>query len=113
NYVFNPNGQLEIEVKKQETGDFLNAPMLLKNNRFEFETSSLSPGAYNFSIKEVNSGILENGNFVILEFNIEQQFSSANLKGMQDLAANNGSQLYFFNSSGDLITELLRDNTYV
>ena len=113
NYVFNPNGQLEIEVKKQETGDFINAPMLLKNNRFEFETSSLSPGAYNFSIKEVNSGILENGNFVILEFNIEQQFSSANLKGMQDLAANNGSQLYFFNSSGDLITELLRDNTYV
>lgn len=113
NYVFNANGQLELEIKKQETGEVINAPMLLKNNRFEFETASLSPGEYNFTLREVNSGISRNGNFVILEYNIEQQFASANVKGMQDLAANNGSQLYFIDSAADLITNLLSDNSYV
>ena len=113
NYVFNPGGELEIEVKNQATEALINAPMLLKNNRFEFETASLEPGEYRFSIREINSGISRNGSFVVLEFNIEQQFTSANLRGMQDLATNNEGRLYFLNSAGELIDELLADNTYV
>lgn len=109
NYVFNPDGQLEIEVNNLATENVISAPMLLKNNRFEFETASFSPGEYDFKIREINSGITRTGSFVVLEFNIEQQFSSANLSGMQDLAANNGSSLYFLDSVDKLIEELLRD----
>ncbi|HSP40648.1 MAG TPA: hypothetical protein VLN46_04380 [Gillisia sp.] len=113
NYVFNPGGELEIEIRNMATEEMVRAPMLLSNNRFGFETGTLVPGEYSFSIREVNSGISRTGNFVVLEYNIEQQFSSANLKGMQNLASNNSGQLYFLNTGEELIEELLRDNTYV
>ncbi len=113
NYVFNPGGELEIEIRNKANEDVLRAPMLLRNNRFGFETASLIPGEYGFTIREVNSGISRIGNFVVLEYNVEQQFSSANLKGMRNLAANNSGELYFLNTGEELIEELLRDNTYV
>ncbi len=113
NYVFNPEGELEIEVLNLSSEAVLNAPMLLRNNRFVFETSTLSPGEYAFTVKEIQSGISKSGNFVVLEYNVEQQFTSANLKGMQTLASNNSGELYFLNNSDELMGELLRDNTYV
>ncbi len=113
NYIFNPGGELEIEIQNILTEEVVRSPMLLRNIRFGFETSALVPGEYSFTIREVNSGISRIGNFVVLAFNIEQQFSSANLKGMQNLASNNLGELYFLNTGEKLIDELLRDNTYV
>lgn len=113
NYVFNPGGELEIEIRNIASEEKVSAAMLLKNNRFDFETSSLLPGDYTFTIKEINSNISRSGNFVVLEYNIEQQFSSANLSGMQNLATNNSATLYFLNSREDLIRELMNDNSYV
>ncbi len=113
NYIFNPDGELEIEVRQTEPEAVIRAPMLLSNNRFEFGTTSLAPGEYGFTIREINSGISRSGNFVVLEYNIEQQFSSANMSGMQNLASGNSVQLYFMNSGEELIEVLLTDKTYI
>lgn len=113
NYVFNPEGELEIEIRNIATEEMVRAPMLLGNNRFGFETALLIPGEYEFTIREVNSGISRSGNFVVLEYNIEQQYTSANVKGMQNLAANNSVDLYYLNTATDLIEELMLDNSYV
>lgn len=113
NYVFNPEGNLEITIEDQSTKEEIRGSMLLKNNRFDFESSTLSPGKYNFIIREINSNISRSGSFVVLEYNIEQQFSSANLSGMQNLASNNSAQLYFLDGQNELLTELMNDNSYV
>jgi hypothetical protein len=113
NYVFNPAGEMEIEIRNTGTEETVQAPMLLVNNRFGFETTTMEPGEYEFTIREITSGISRNGNFVVLEYNVEQQFSSANLSGMQNLASNNSGQLYFLNSGKELIEQLLTDKTYV
>ena len=113
NYVFNPSGRLEIKLENKETGTGINAEMMVSGNRFVFEIDDLEPGEYSMEIKEINSGILKRGSFMVIENNIEQQFTSANLSGMQNLAVNNSTQLYYLNDPQSLINSLLAEDVYV
>ncbi|HSJ12249.1 MAG TPA: hypothetical protein VK916_06160, partial [Gillisia sp.] len=113
NYVFDPAGQLEIKLENKEEGTRINAEMLASGNRFVFETENLEPGDYSFEIREIKSGLIKRGRFMVIENNIEQQFTSANLQGMQDLAKNNMSQLYFLNDAESLINSLIAEDVYV
>ena len=113
NYVFDPAGQLEIKLENKEAGTSINAEMLASGNRFVFEIENLEPGEYSFEIREINSGLIKRGSFMVIENNIEQQFTSANLQGMQNLAKNNNSQLYFLNDVESLINSLIAEDVYV
>ncbi len=113
NYVFDPNGQLEIILENPETENGVESPMLPSNNRYTFEAEGLAPGEYNFVIKELTSGITRTGNIAILEYNIEQQFTSANITGMKELASNTSQQLFFLNNQEELIQRLLTADTYI
>ncbi|QED36867.1 VWA domain-containing protein [Antarcticibacterium arcticum] len=113
NYVFDPSGQLEIKLENQESGELVAGAMLASANRYVFEIDNLVPGEYSYEIKEIKSRILKRGNFIVIENNIEQQFTSANISAMKNLAENNAASLYFLNDPESLIKRLMTEDVYV
>lgn len=113
NYIFNPSGQLEIKLENRESGAQVKAAMLPSATRFVFEIDNLVPGEYSYEIKEIKSGIVRNGNFIVVENNIEQQFSSANISALKNLAENNAASLYYLNDPESLIKRLMTEDVYL
>ncbi len=112
NYVFNPNGDIIIQLENSENGTKVEAGMLLDSNRYKFEAKDLEPGDYTFKIIEQKTGISRSGGFSILEYNVEQQFSSADISKLQALAKNNESGLYYLNDISSLKNHLLSQEAY-
>jgi len=77
----------------------------------EFE--NLEAGEYSFNVKELRSGVVRSGKFSVLEFNVEQQFASADFIKMNFLAQNNSSELFILNEQKRLIAKLLEDNRFL
>jgi len=110
NYQFDPNADLQISVEKTEEN--ISSQLILKNNYYAVDLGNLPPGNYDFTITETNTQFSRSGSFEIIAFNIEQQFVSANKEGMEALAANAGTQVYYRTSVQDLIKKLLTDDRY-
>ncbi len=112
NYVFNPDAQLEIEIENTETENKIQSSMLPGNNRYRFEIGSLEAGDYSFEIQEQSTGISREGSFTVLEYNVEQQFTSANISKLQTLAGNNDQSLFFLDDQQELTQQLLNESTF-
>lgn len=113
NYQYDREGELVISIENFETGKRVESKMLPDNNRYKFEIGDLESGDYSFSIQEQKSGISRSGNFSILEYNVEQQFSSANFLKLRALARSNEKQLNYLNNFSSLKEQLLGDNALV
>jgi len=113
NYVFDAEGDLNIYIKDPLTGKQFEAQMLPNSNFYKVDLEGLSPGEYQFMIREEGSGIKKTGSFTVLEFNVEQQFSSANFRKLNLLAGNNEGKLYFLNEQQYLIDDLIQDKRFV
>ena len=113
NYQFNPDGQVIIHIKNLNTNEVLETQMLLNNKQFKVFIENLKEGEFSFEIEEQTSGISRSGTFSILGFNVEQQFSSANLSKLQGLAKNNLAGLFFLNNPDVMVTGLIADNRFV
>ncbi len=113
NYVFNPEAILNIYINKSESNFKLEAQMLPQTNFYSAVFKDLKAGDYNFTVKEEGSGIERNGKFSVLEFNIEQQFSSANFQKMDFLASNNSSKVYMLSEQSLLTAKLLEENQFL
>jgi hypothetical protein len=113
NYQFNAREQLIITIRDDISGNENTFPLMLKNNNYQVDLSSLSPSEYSFTVKALNENISKSGNFKILEHHIEQQFLNANVTKLEQLATNSSGTSYFIDSSENLIDDLLIDNRYV
>ncbi|GAA3607494.1 VWA domain-containing protein [Flavivirga amylovorans] len=113
NYVFDARETLNISVTDNISKEKKVFPLILKNNNFQVDLSSLPPSEYSFTVRATNGNISKSGGFQILEYNVEQQFLNANVTKLQQLATNSGGKSYFIDNTGDLINDLLNDNRYV
>ncbi|MFZ0489481.1 MAG: VWA domain-containing protein, partial [Salegentibacter sp.] len=113
NYEFDPRAQLEISLKNENSEEEKSAGFLLRNNNFRVELGNLEPGTYSFVVKEQNSGISKSGSFKVIDYNVEQQFVSANLNKMKQLAGNNDTKVYFPSDPGKLVEALQEDKAFV
>ena len=113
NYQFNAREQLIITIRDDISGNENTFPLMLKNNNYQVDLSSLSPSEYSFTVKALNENISKSGNLKILEHNIEQQFLNANVTKLEQLATNSLGTSYFIDSTENLIDDLLIDNRYV
>lgn len=112
NYQFDPGGNLIISIKNTETGEETNAALSFQNNNYSISLENLKEGDYSFELTEEDSGIFRSGNFSIIAFDVEAQFSSANFDDLQELAQNNGQEVFFANQPDALITKLLNDEQF-
>ncbi len=112
-FLFDRGAKLLLKIKNNRNDKLTEIPMLLKTGFFEADLSSLPSGDYSFSVQEMNHKISKSGQFVILDFDIEKQFTSTNYKKLDQLAVNTGGILSFPNTIADLIQNLDQDKRYL
>jgi hypothetical protein len=113
NYVFSPDANLNIFLIKLGSNETFEAQMLPSSNFYKVDLDALSTGEYEFTIKEEVSGIQKQGSFEVLEYNVEQQFSSANFDKMEFLAKNNSGQTFLLGEELKIIQDLAQDKGFV
>tara|TARA_R110002050_G_scaffold300540_1_gene470406 strand:+ start:14190 stop:16223 length:2034 start_codon:yes stop_codon:yes gene_type:complete len=113
NYQFDTREPLSITLVNDVTKKTKTLPLILKNTNYQVDLSSLPPSNYSFVVRATNENISKSGQFEILDYNVEQQFSNANVTKLQQLATNSQGSAYFIDKSDGLINDLLNDNRYV
>lgn len=112
-YEFDSRASLELQLENRETGEQRQIPFVLKGTSFEIDLSGLPAGNYNFTARVNGENISRSGSFRILDFDVEQQFASANLEGLRQIATEKGQQLYYLQDFENLKNQLLSDDSYV
>ena len=110
--MFDSNASLTVLVTGITNEITRELPMLLKGGYYETDLSVLPAGRYNFTATVANEKLSKSGSFTILDFDVEQQFLSANYKKLQRLATATQGTLHFADKTGVLIEQLLQDKRF-
>lgn len=109
-FTFDSNANIQTTIKNKDTGLEKGIPMLLKTNFFEVDISNLIPGSYSFNVSVLEKNYSKSGTFTIMDFDVEEQFLSSNIKKLESLADNTNGNLFFPNQIIELKKQLLSDN---
>lgn len=112
NFVFDSRVSLQIIAINQDTEARSVFPLLLKNNFYEVDLNSLSPGTYKYTVSVQDEAVSRSGSFTILDFNVEQQFLNANVSKLQRVATNSGGEAYFITEASKVLNDLLENDRY-
>lgn len=112
NYEFDENAKLSINLQNSSNKKQKNYDLLKATNSFKANLDGLEPGNYTFTVKELNSNATYIGTFKILNFDIEKQFSNANLSKLNQLATETKTTVYFPDQINQLITVLIENEEY-
>ena len=112
NYEFDEKARLTIAVTNSTTKETKNYDLLKSSNYYKVNLNGLKAGAYNFSVKELNSNNVYSSNFEILDFDIEKQFVNPDVEKLTQLAAQTSAKAYFPNQIDALIKSLLENEEY-
>lgn len=113
NYVFDVNATLWISIKNKEAAKFHRIPFSFFKNYYSVDLSGLEPGEYSFTVSVEGESITSNGIFKVVDFDVEQQFLSANKKGLSVVANKTKGNLYYLNNTTGLVDDLLEDSRFV
>lgn len=92
NYQFDPRAKLNLRLLNTITGTITNVQFSLLDNSFEAIVKEFVPGDYSYTVSVDNQTLKKTGGFKITDFQIEEQFTKANLEDLKALAKNsNGS----------------------
>ncbi len=69
-------------------------------------------GNYRFEVSVENQAVRKTGQFRITTYQIEEQFSNANLKELKLLARNTKGNVYFPSENNQMVNDLIADNRY-
>lgn len=111
-FTFDPNARITLHLSKKGSHTEQDFPMLLKGGYYETDLSNMPSGEYTFSVKVEDENLTKSGSFNILDFDVEQQFTSSNYKKMERLAKGTGGKLYFPKDSPVFIDDILADDQF-
>lgn len=112
NYQIDTNASLWLYLTNKETKETKKMPFYLENSQYKVVLSNLKPGKYIFKVKVLDQDITNFGNFKILDYNVEQQFSTANLTALQNLAMKTGGNLSYPNRINKQIQRWVEASEY-
>ena len=112
NYEFDNRETLMMTVVNEESKESKTIPLVLKNNNYEVDLSSLPASEYKFTVTANPSNISKSGTFTILDYNIEQQFTNADITKLQQVGNSTGGGIFFQDQLATLNQNLLTDNRY-
>lgn len=113
NYTFDARELLTLTIKDEISKETKVFPLIIKNNNYEVDLSSLPASEYSFTVSTSNENISKSGHFKILEYNVEHQFLNANVTKLQRLGTNSAGQSYFIDKTEGIASQLLNDNRYL
>jgi hypothetical protein len=108
-YKFDPRASLEITITNQVTNNVLKLPFSLINNSYQVDIENLASGIYTYSVSVLGQNLKKSGQFIITNYQIEEQFTSANIEKLKKIAANSGGKVFYKNQI-DLLTKELSEN---
>jgi hypothetical protein len=112
NYEFDEKARLTISLTNIKTKQTKNYDLLKGNNSYKVNLDGLSAGAYNFSVKELNSNTSYSSHFEILDFDIEKQFVNPDVMKLNQLASQTQAKVHYPNQVDVLIKTLLENEEY-
>lgn len=113
NYNFDKDALLELTITNLDTKTSRKIPFTLNQNNFQVSLSDLTAGNYSFNVKVQNQNITKTGSLTVLPYEVEQQFTTANIKDLKGIAEASGGSYFFINQTNDFIETLLSDKRYV
>ena len=102
-----------MSLVNRDTKESQKIPFSLVNNSFQVAIENLMAGNYDYKVSVEGQNINKYGRFLITDYNIEEQFTSANLKKLQTLADKTGGEYYFSNQINTTIDDLVANKNYV
>ena len=112
NYQFDDRANLEITLINTQTNTQKKLPFSLANNSYQLEVNNLLPGDYTYKVSVLGQNIQKSGSFKITDYEVEEQFTNANTKKLQQLALKSNTSLYYQNDIDALIEELTNNKAY-
>ncbi|SDS04192.1 hypothetical protein SAMN05216503_1791 [Polaribacter sp. KT25b] len=112
NYQFDARAALEISITNTETKEVSKIPFSLIHNSYQVEIENLTSGDYTYKVEVLNQKINKYGRFKITDYQIEEQFTNANVNKLQQLATKTGGKLFYKNQVDDLSKELLTNESF-
>jgi hypothetical protein len=112
NYQFDARASLEITITNLETKEVVNVPFSLINNSYKTEIENLMSGNYTFKVSVLGQEINKYGRFQITDYNIEEQFTNANVNKLQKLADKTGGKLFFKDQTSEVLREILENDSF-
>jgi hypothetical protein len=112
NYEFDEKARLTITVTNSTNKQQKKYDLVRFSNSFKVNLDGLAAGKYSFTVKELNSNSSYNGNFEVLDFDIEKQFVNPDWNKLNQLAVQTNGKAYLANQSETLIQKLLADESY-
>lgn len=109
NYRFDPAANIWIELKNSETKQTQRLPFILKEGYYELDLDGIKPGKYKFIVHVKDEKFTREGEFTIIDFNVEEQFLSADASKLRKITA---APLYSSSSIPALIQSLLDNPDY-
>lgn len=112
NYTFDPRATILFDLKNETTGETSSFPFFLNRNSYQLEMSALDPGKYSFTARVEGENIVKKGRFRISQFNVEEQFTSANTAKLLRLTQKTGGTLFLANEKETFIKTIIKDPQY-
>ncbi len=112
NYQLNSNEILKCDILNTKTNQKYTYDFSNTTTNYALNLNNLPAGTYKYTVRVVNKVIVKKGSFEVLDFNIEAQFLNADIKKLQQLAANTTNKLYFSNQYKQLFNELSNKEQY-
>lgn len=112
NYEFDQNARLSISVKNNATNQTKSYDLLKSHNYYKVNLDGLEAGEYSFMVKELSTNTSYTGNFEVIDFDIEKQYTNADYKKLQLLAQNTNGKVFFESTINTLIDELLANENF-
>ncbi len=112
NYQFDARASLEISITNTETDEVLKVPFSLINNSYQTEIENLASGDYTYKVSVSGQNINKYGRFKITDYEVEEQFTNANVNKLQKLANKKGGKLFYTNQVDKITKELLEDESF-
>ena len=111
-YKFDPRASLEITLKNEATKKVLKFPFSLLNNSYQVAIENLTSGLYSYTVTVLGQNLTKSGQFVISEYQMEEQFTRANVEKLKKLALNSGGKVYYQNQVETLLRDLSQNESF-
>ncbi len=111
NYNFDNRAKLWITITNRANNFIKKVPFTLINNQFYVELTNIPSGEYTYTVSVDNQKVNVSGNFKIVPFEVEQQFTNSNFTKLAKLSSNTNGAIYF-DGANTLISDLKLDERF-
>ena len=112
NYQFDNRANLLLTVTNLETKVKKTMPFSLMNNSYKVAVEGLEAGNYSYKVSVEGQNITATGRFKVTDYQVEEQFTNANIAKLEKLAVKTNGKLYYKDEVKSLVKELIEDKQY-